>query len=108
MEVRTPNSSQFPPAGYTLSNVTLSGVVFEETLNGRAPIEGVGVYCELCSEGTHTWASTDSNGFYKFTGVWTGPSHFPASLLIRKDGMPILKDSQEQLRRTTSALAGER
>jgi hypothetical protein len=77
-----------PPSAstYTLSNVTLSGMVFEETLNGRAPIEHASVYCEPCGVETHTWAYTDSNGFYTFTGVWTDPSHFPTRILITKEG----------------------
>jgi hypothetical protein len=62
-----------PPSGFppgVLSAYTLSGVVFEMTSAGRTPIEGVGVYCELCGAETHTWATTDSNGFYSFAGVW--------------------------------------
>ena len=87
----TPTESPKPrpvPAAsdYTLSDVTLSGVVFEETLNARAPIEGVAVYCEPCTELTHVWAYTDAHGFYSFRGVWTDPGHFPTRLLIRKDG----------------------
>jgi hypothetical protein len=56
-----------------LSDYTLSGVVFEVTATGETPIEGADVYCELCLAGTHSWALTDSNGFYSFTGVWTEP-----------------------------------
>jgi hypothetical protein len=74
------------PSGYTLSDVTLSGVVFEETLNGRAPIEAAAVYCEPCGAETHTWAYTDSNGLYRFNGVWTDPGHFPTRIWFRKDG----------------------
>ena len=74
------------PSGYSLSDVTLSGVVFEETPTGRAPIEDVSVYCEPCGAETHTWASTNSNGFYNFTGVWTDSSHFPTRIWIGKDG----------------------
>ena len=58
----------FPPG--VLSDYTLTGVVFEVTANGRTPIAGASVYCELCGTETHSWASTDSNGFYSFTGVW--------------------------------------
>jgi hypothetical protein len=59
----------FPPG--VLSAYTLSGVVFEVTRTGQTPIEGVGVYCELCGRATHSWTFTDSNGIYSFTGVWT-------------------------------------
>jgi len=74
-----------PPAG-TFSNVTLSGFVFEQTVNGREPVEGAAVYCEPCGAETHTWAYSDSNGFYNFNGVWTDATHFPTPILVRKDG----------------------
>lgn len=61
----------FPPG--VLSDYTLSGVVFEVTATGATPIQGANVYCELCLAGTHSWALTDSKGFYSFTGVWTEP-----------------------------------
>jgi hypothetical protein len=67
-------------------NVTLSGVVFEESSNGRAPIPHASVYCEPCGAETHTFATTDENGFYSFTGVWTDPGHFPTRILVRLDG----------------------
>jgi hypothetical protein len=73
------------PAVY-MSDVTLSGVAFEETPTGRAPIERVWVYCEPCSEETHGGTYTDSNGFYSFTGVWIDPAHFPTRIHINKDG----------------------
>jgi hypothetical protein len=84
-----PSPPVLPPSSgpvYILSNVTLSGVVFEETANGRVPIAGVAVYCEPCGAETHTWASTDAKGFYLFTGVWTDPGHFPTRISIQKDG----------------------
>ena len=59
------------PPGVFAPNVILSGVVFEIAAEGAAvPIEGVAVYCELCGEETHTWASTNENGLYRFQGVW--------------------------------------
>jgi len=67
-------------AGYTLTAVSLSGVVYESTPAGAAPIAGALVYCELCGELTHTWATADANGFYSFSGdlakgggVWLSP-----------------------------------
>ena len=66
-----PPPRAFPPG--VLSDYTLSGVVFEVTATGEMPIEGADVYCELCLPGTHSWALTDSKGFYSFTGVWTEP-----------------------------------
>ena len=62
----------FPPG--VLSDYSLSGRVFEVTAAGETPIQGADVYCELCLEETHSWALTDSNGFYSFTGVWTQPN----------------------------------
>jgi hypothetical protein len=75
--------SAFPPG--VLSDNTLSGVVFELTAKGRAPIEAVAVYCELCGASTHNWASTDSDGFYTFTGVWNA-GVLPTSLSVGKAG----------------------
>ena len=74
------------PDDYTLSDAILSGMVFEETAGARAPIEGATVYCEPCGAETHTFAYTDSKGFYSFTGVWTNPAHFPTRISITKDG----------------------
>ena len=70
------------PSGVFAPNVTLSGVVFELAQGAEVPIEGVGVYCELCGEETHTWASTDKKGFYSFKGIW-GNS---VSIMVDKDG----------------------
>jgi hypothetical protein len=83
---RRPAGAGWVHPAYTLSNVTLSGVVSEGTPTGQAPIAGVDVYCELCGAETHTWASTNSNGFYSFTGVWTDAGHFPTRISFSKDG----------------------
>jgi len=66
--------------------VTLSGFVFEQTVNGREPVEAVDVYCEPCGAETHTYAVTDSNGFYSFNGFWTDATHFPTAIWVGKDG----------------------
>jgi hypothetical protein len=67
-----PPSPAPPPgnwlAGYTLTGVSLSGTVYESTATGPMPISGALVYCELCGEMTHTWATADANGFYTFSG----------------------------------------
>ncbi len=62
---------------YTLTAVSLYGMVFEETAAGRVGIAGAAVYCEVCGVETHTWAKADANGFYRFSsdiatggGVW--------------------------------------
>ncbi len=74
---RAANSS-FPFG--TLRGVSLSGVVYELTATGRRPIAAALVYCELCGEETHTFATADHNGFYQFSGdlakgggVWVVP-----------------------------------
>ena len=68
------------PAGYTLTGVSLSGVVYEVGPTAQTPIAGLEVYCEPCGETTHTWATTDANEFYRFSGdltrgggVWLSP-----------------------------------
>lgn len=75
-----PPSSGSWLAGYTLTGVSLSGVVYESTSAGWAPIAGALVYCELCGELTHTWATADTDGRYRFSGdvatgggVWLSP-----------------------------------
>jgi hypothetical protein len=68
------------PLVYTLRGVSLSGVVYELTPNGRMPIARAIVYCEPCGEQTHTFATADEKGFYQFSGdlasgggVWVAP-----------------------------------
>jgi hypothetical protein len=62
---------------------TLSGVVFERTPTGTAPIEGVEVYCDGCgSPFGHTFAYTGADGIYSFTYTYSGTN----PLLIRKVG----------------------
>jgi hypothetical protein len=41
------------------------------------PIAGASIYCELCGETTHTFATADASGFYSFSadlanggGIW--------------------------------------
>lgn len=65
------------PAGF-VPNITLSGTVYEIVQDARVPIEGADIYCEPCLELTHSWATTDRNGFYSFTGVWG--TYFPISV----------------------------
>jgi hypothetical protein len=74
-----PPGSWFPPA-YTLTGVSLSGVVYKLTATGRTPIARAVVYCEPCGAETHTFAYADDNGFYHFSGdlasgggVWVAP-----------------------------------
>ena len=46
---------------------TLYGIVYEMTASGRVPVPGVSVYCDSCgSPDGHTFATTDSEGAYRF------------------------------------------
>src|SRR5688572_9210646 len=55
---------QLAAAGVVFNpNRTLSGFVYEIVEGGDAPIEDVRVYCEPCTEETHSSAYTDSRGF---------------------------------------------
>lgn len=65
---------------------TLSGVVSEVTPTGWAPVDDVEVYCDSCGEFGHTWAHTDTIGFYSFSGVYAGST----PLLVRKTGYGVI------------------
>jgi len=75
----------FYGCAYTRRGVSLTGRVYESTQTGPVGISGVYVYCEACGLQTHTWAMTDSNGFYRFSGdlatgggVWLAPGFLTA------------------------------
>jgi hypothetical protein len=77
--------TSFYGCAYTRRGVTLSGQVYEETETGPAGIAGADVYCEACGLTTHTWAKSDGNGFYTFSGdlangggVWLAPGFLTA------------------------------
>ena len=80
--------------GYTLSNVALSGLVYEMTQTGQiVPLAEVPVYCEKCGEQTHTWAYTDASGFYRFPsdpaqggGIWLRPGIVTQISVVLRDG----------------------
>jgi hypothetical protein len=76
-----------PPAVTSVILIgTLSGVVFEVTSAGNAPVEGVRVYCDSCGAG-HADSYTDGNGAYSFTDVKT--SVYP--LWVAKQGYDLAK-----------------
>src|SRR5687768_12230153 len=64
--VSPPPNPRWPPADYALTAASLSGVIYESTAMGQMPLAGAMIYCELCGEMTHTWATADSNGVYRF------------------------------------------
>jgi hypothetical protein len=81
--------------GYALVDASLSGVVFELTPTGQVPVQGVSVYCDACGEVGHTWRTTDTAGFYSFSGdlahgggVWVNASDV-TPLLVRKEGYAV-------------------
>ena len=64
----------------------LSGVVFEMTPSGRAPLAGVEVYCDSCgSPDGHTFVYTDANGFYSLAWAYNGRH----PLFVTKTGYQI-------------------
>lgn len=78
-----PIAQQMAAAGLVFNPTrTLSGFVYEVVEGGEAPIEGVRVYCEPCTEETHSDTYTDKSGFYTFTGVWGNAF----SIWVTKDG----------------------
>ena len=107
-----PQAAVSGPRGYTLIGVSLSGVVYESTATGRAPIAGAVVYCEPCGEQTHTFAYADDNGFYHFSGdlalgggVWVVPEYPPLSPWVTTTKITKIRPGYP---RVAMALAGER
>lgn len=65
----------------------LSGVVYEMTVAGQAPIEGVEIYCDSCgSPMGHTFVHTDSAGFYSLAWAMNGVH----PLFVTKAGYEIV------------------
>ena len=67
------------------NSFVLSGVVFETTSTGRAPVENVQVYCDACGEG-HVSVQTDSSGAYRISDVLWG--WYP--ILVHKAGYDVI------------------
>ena len=71
--IAQPAPAPAPPPGtsnpaFQVAEVTLSGMVFELTPTGRAPIAGV-----LVANGEGNWDMTDDNGVYSFGPLWVCP-----------------------------------
>jgi hypothetical protein len=82
----TPTPSPAPPATPVVT-YTLSGTTFEVTPTGRAPIEGVNIYCDGCgSPEGHTSTYTDADGLYSFE--WSPNGATP--LLVEKAGYHVV------------------
>ena len=67
---QTPPQAQPPATTPVILIGTLSGIVFEVTSTGNAPVENVRVYCDACGGG-HADSYTDVNGAYSFSDVKT-------------------------------------
>lgn len=89
-----PPAAPTPPPGpaFLIADVTVSGVVYEVTPTGEAPIEGVGI---ANGKGAFRMVPqlTDGNGFFSFRPVWvcpcSGSPSIPAGttfLIIGKNG----------------------
>ena len=84
-----PASTFFYGPHYILTDVTLSGVVFEVTPTGRVPVEGAEVYCDACGPTGHTSVKTNEGGFYGFRGLWLEP-RVATPLIVRRDGYEVI------------------
>lgn len=78
--------------GWSLTSASLSGRVSEVTPTGQAPVQDVEIYCDTCGEMGHTSVSTDSDGSYRFTGVWQYLGR-PTTLLVSKPGYLLVEPS---------------
>ena len=67
----TPTPAATGPAPIPALTGMLSGVVFEVTPAGKAPVEGVKILCDTCGAG-HIELVTDVNGAYSFGQVANG------------------------------------
>jgi hypothetical protein len=96
-----PNNTAVEIAGDTQRDIqitrapsfTLSGTTYEMTASGRVPVPGVSVYCDSCgSPDGHTFATTDSEGAYRFD--WALNDATP--LLVSKSGyrLPAVTDGR--------------
>ena len=93
-----PSTVQAPQAAprtdtYHVADVILSGVVYEETPTGKAPIEGVKVSLDYFHVLPTPDVVTDSQGFFRFTPVWVCPCSWApwvdagfTSIQLEKDG----------------------
>jgi len=73
---------------------TLSGIVYETTPAGRVSVPEVEVYCDSCgSPDGHTFATTDSDGAYRFEWSMNGAT----PLYVRKAGYRLAAGTGAQV-----------
>ena len=87
--------------GYTLIDVTLSGIVYELTADGPIPVAGVEVYCDACGATGHTSSNTDTEGMYRFRKVWASDAHV-TPLLVQGVRYRVVAPANVQVRGNTS------
>ena len=68
----TPTPAATGPTTTPAVTGMLSGVVFEVTPAGNAPVEGVNILCDTCGALGHSERVTDVNGAYSFSEVANG------------------------------------
>jgi len=73
--------------GYRVADFTLSGLVFEMTPTGRAPIDNVRVFLSDDQD-----ILTDANGLFSFTPVWVCPCTYPPWLAADHTIISVTKD----------------
>jgi hypothetical protein len=67
-----------------IQSFVLSGMVYENTPDGRVPLDGVVLYCDGCGSLVgHTFVTTDPNGLYRFEWTLNGKNWIQ---FISKDG----------------------
>jgi hypothetical protein len=86
----TPPSGPAPPTpgvGPRLVDGSIAGLVFEITPEGPRPVTDVELYCDACGKDGHSYAYSDADGRYAFTGgVWITPGGRPTLLRVHKGG----------------------
>ena len=93
----------FYGCSYSRVGASLSGMVYEVTPAGPVGIPGAAVYCEACGATTHTWATADGSGFYRFSGdlangggIWLSQGFLTAIYVLQRGyqdplGLPPLR-----------------
>ena len=90
-----PQAAPQAPAPAPGTLYSLSGVVFEATPAGNAPVPGVEVYCEPCGPPDgHLGQVTDARGAFSFDGV-KGVARGSIPILLAKQGY-VLPNQPDQ------------
>jgi hypothetical protein len=108
----SPRPTVAAPGVASAMTFTISGVVFELTAAGRAPLDNVDLYCDSCGEiGVgHTFTRTDTNGYYTFVGVFAGSNPIQVSKAGYRDptGAPMGAGSPQWFMRQVTVVGDTR